>query len=233
VALQNLDVTFALDRAGLVGADGATHAGNYDMAYLRCIPNMVLMAASDENECRQMLTTGYRYEGPAAIRYPRGSGAGVAPSLSLDALPFGRGEIRREGARIAILCFGTLLHPALAAAEALGATVVNMRWAKPLDVELLLQVATSHEALVTLEEGAVMGGAGGAVLEALQAAGIARPVLVLGLPDRFIEHGDPVRLMANLGLDAAGIARSIEGRFGTMPAATVPTPLSASRQSAG
>ena len=218
VAIQNLPVVFALDRAGLVGADGATHAGAYDIPFLRCIPNMSIACPADEAECRQLLTTAYEQDHPVAVRYPRGAGVGVKPHLTLDALPFGRGEIRREGRGVAILSFGTLLHAALEAAEALDATVVNMRWAKPLDVELLLQVATAHESLVTLEEGAVMGGAGGAVLEALQTAGIVRPVLALGLPDRFVEHGDPARLMAGLDLDAAGIARSIERRFGTAPA---------------
>src|SRR5450830_1440739 len=214
VALQNLDVTFALDRAGLVGADGATHAGNYDLAFLRCIPNMVVMAASDENECRQMLSTAFEHKGPVAVRYPRGAGVGTVPASDLQPLPFGKGELRRQGQRIAILAFGTLLYPALEAAEALDATVVNMRWAKPLDTELLLQVARGHEALVTVEEGAIMGGAGSAVLEALQAAGVVRPVLQLGLRDEFIEHGDPAKLLSLQGLDAAGIAASIVQRFG-------------------
>ena len=222
VAIQNLPVVFALDRAGLVGADGATHAGVYDIPFLRCIPNMSIACPADEAECRLLLTTAYEQNHPVAVRYPRGAGAGVAPALTLDALPFGRGEVRREGSGIAILCFGTLLHPALQAAEVLDATVVNMRWAKPLDVELLLRIAATHDALVTLEEGAVMGGAGSAVLEALQDAGVARPVMVLGLPDRFVEHGDPVRLMADLGLDATGIARSIQERFPATPAVLAP-----------
>ena len=213
VAIQNLPVVFALDRAGLVGADGATHAGAYDIPFLRCIPNISVACPADENECRQLLSTAYAQNTPVAVRYPRGAGAGVPATCTLDALPFGKGEIRRTGQRIAILAFGTLLYPALQAAEALNATVVNMRWAKPLDTELLLQVAASHEALVTLEEGAVMGGAGSAVLEALAAAGLALPVLQLGLPDVFIEHGDPVKLLALQGLDAGGIEAAVRKRF--------------------
>ena len=213
VAIQNLPVVFALDRAGLVGADGATHAGAYDIAFLRCIPNMSIACPADESECRQLLSTAYAQNHPVAVRYPRGSGAGVATSPGLGALPFGKGEIRRQGQNIAILAFGTLLQPALVAAEALNATVVNMRWAKPLDTELLIQVAQNHETLVTVEDGALMGGAGSAVLEALQAAQLNRPVLTLGLPDAFIEHGDPVKLMALQGLDAAGIEASIRARF--------------------
>ncbi len=216
VAIQNLPVVFALDRAGLVGADGATHAGAYDIAYLRCIPNMSVACPSDENECRQLLSTAFEQNHPVAVRYPRGAGAGVAVQASLEGLPFGKGEIRRQGSGIAILAFGTLLHPALEAAQALGATVVNMRWAKPLDTALLLQVARSHQALVTVEEGAVMGGAGSAVNEALQAAGVVVPVLQLGLADTFIEHGDPVRLLSLQGLDAAGIQASITQRFPTL-----------------
>ncbi|MBX9610848.1 MAG: 1-deoxy-D-xylulose-5-phosphate synthase [Burkholderiales bacterium] len=214
VALQNLPVVFALDRAGLVGADGATHAGAYDIAYLRCIPNMAVACPADEQECRQLLTTAFEQNQPVAVRYPRGAGVGAATTADLTALPFGKGEIRREGKGVAILAFGTLLHPALQAAEALQATVVNMRWAKPLDVALLLDVAARHEGLVTLEEGAIMGGAGSAVTEALNAAGIVKPVLQLGLPDVFIEHGDPARLLALQGLDAAGIERAIAHRFG-------------------
>jgi 1-deoxy-D-xylulose-5-phosphate synthase len=213
VALQNLPVVFALDRAGLVGADGATHAGAYDIPFLRCIPNMSVACPADENECRQLLSTAYAQNHPVAVRYPRGSGAGVAVSSSLEGLPFGKGEIRKQGGNIAILAFGTLLYPALVAAEALGATVVNMRWAKPLDTELLLQVAATHSALVTLEEGATMGGAGSAVLEALQAAKLSIPVLQLGLADEFIEHGDPAYLLQMQGLDAAGIQASVRQRF--------------------
>jgi len=213
VALQNLDVTFALDRAGLVGADGATHAGNYDLAYLRCIPNMVIMAASDENECRQMLTTGYRYPGPAAIRYPRGAGIGAAIEQELTTIPLGKGEIKRQGEKIAILAFGSMVAPSVTAGATLGATVANMRFVKPLDVELVKQLAASHDYLVTVEEGAIMGGAGAAVAEALAAEGIVKPLLMLGLPDKFIDHGDPVKLLASVGLDAAGITASIRQRF--------------------
>ncbi|MFM1979507.1 MAG: hypothetical protein RLZ68_772 [Pseudomonadota bacterium] len=216
VAIQNLPVVFALDRAGLVGADGATHAGAYDIPFLRCIPNMSVACPADEAECRQLLSTAYAQEHPVAVRYPRGSGAGVAVSASLDGLPFGKGEIRQQGSTIALLAFGTLLYPALEVAKAIGATVVNMRWAKPLDTELLLQVARSHQALVTLEEGAVMGGAGSAVLEALQAANVQIPVLQLGLPDTFIEHGDPAKLMAMQGLDATGIQASVMHRFAAL-----------------
>lgn len=222
VALQNLPVVFALDRAGLVGADGATHAGAYDIPYLRCIPNVSVACPADERECRQLLSTAFEQNHPVAVRYPRGAGAGVATLPGLDALPFGEGEIRRQGKNIAILVFGTLLYPALEVAEKLGATVVNMRWAKPLDTALLLRVAAEHEALVTLEEGAVMGGAGSAVGEALQAAGVLKPLLQLGLPDVFIEHGDPVKLMALQGLDAAGIQASIECRFADLLAQARP-----------
>ncbi|MDP1531145.1 MAG: 1-deoxy-D-xylulose-5-phosphate synthase [Rhodoferax sp.] len=213
VAIQNLPVVFALDRAGLVGADGATHAGAYDISYLRCIPNLSVACPADENECRQLLSTAFAQNSPVAVRYPRGVGAGVPVRNTLDALPFGKGEIRRSGQRIAILAFGTLLYPALEAAKALDATVVNMRWAKPLDVVLLLQVAAGHEALVTVEEGAVMGGAGSAVLEALAGAGMTRPVLQLGLRDAFIEHGDPAKLLALEGLDAPGIEAAVRARF--------------------
>lgn len=177
VALQNLPVVFALDRAGLVGADGATHAGAYDIPFVRCIPNMSIACPADERECRQLLSTAYEQDHPVAVRYPRGSGAGVAPCRSLEGLPFGKGEVRRTGQRIAILAFGTLLYPALQAAETLDATVANMRWAKPLDTALLLEIAAGHNALVTVEEGAVLGGAGSAVCEALNAAGIQKPVL--------------------------------------------------------
>ncbi|MFN3568986.1 MAG: 1-deoxy-D-xylulose-5-phosphate synthase [Polaromonas sp.] len=218
VALQNLPVVFALDRAGLVGADGATHAGAYDIPYLRCIPNMSVACPADENECRMLLSSAYEQNHPVAVRYPRGAGAGVATQSHLDALPFGKGEIRRQGAGIAILAFGTLLYPALQAAEKLGATVVNMRWAKPLDQDLLLQVAASHEALVTVEEGAIMGGAGSAVAEALAQAGVCKPLLQLGLRDEFTEHGDPASLLAQQGLDAAGMERAIRARFPAVPA---------------
>ena len=220
VALQNLPVVFALDRAGLVGADGATHAGAYDIPFVRCVPNMSMACPADERECRQLLSTAFAQDHPVAVRYPRGSGAGVAPLPALDSLPFGKGEVRRErkgteanAQRIAILSFGTLLYPALEAAEGLDATVVNMRWAKPIDEALLRDIAERHDALVTLEDGAIMGGAGSAVCEALNAAGIVRPVLQLGLPDAFIEHGDPAQLMALQGLDAEGIRTAIARRF--------------------
>ena len=216
VALQNLPVVFALDRAGLVGADGATHAGAYDIPYLRCIPNMSIACPADENECRKLLTSAFEQSHPVAVRYPRGAGAGVAIETGLQSLPFGKSEIRRQGSGIAILAFGTLLHPALQAADKLGSTVVNMRWAKPLDVELLRQVAATHDAMVTLEEGAIMGGAGSAVTEALHAAGIAKPVLQLGLSDEFIEHGDPAKLLSLQGLDAAGIEAAIMARFSAL-----------------
>ena len=213
VALQNLPVVFALDRAGLVGADGATHAGAYDIPFLRCIPNMSIACPADERECRMLLSSAYEQNHPVAVRYPRGAGAGVAPEANLQSLPFGKAEIRRDGKGVAILAFGTLLYPALAAAEKLGATVVNMRWAKPLDVELLLQIASNHEALVTVEEGAIMGGAGSAVTEALHAANVGKLVLHLGFKDEFIEHGDPAKLLAMQGLDAAGVEAAIRARF--------------------
>jgi len=214
VALQNLDVTFALDRAGLVGADGATHAGNYDLAFLRCIPNMVVLAASDENECRQMLSTAYQYPGPAAVRYPRGAGIGAAVDASLDTIPLGKGELRRNGKQVAILAFGTMVAPALKAGEELNATVANMRFVKPLDAALVLELAASHDLLVTVEEGCIMGGAGSAVAEAMAAAGVVKPLLQLGLPDKFIDHGDAPQLLAQCGLDAAGIVASIKQRLG-------------------
>ncbi len=220
VALQNLPVVFALDRAGLVGADGATHAGAYDISFLRCIPNMSVACPADEQECRMLLSTAFEQDHPVAVRYPRGAGAGVATQAGLQSLPLGQAEIRREGKNIAILVFGTLLYPALLAAEKLNATIVNMRWVKPLDVGLLLRVAAGHDALVTVEEGAVMGGAGSAVSEALHAAGIVKPVLHLGLKDQFIEHGDHAKLLAMQGLDAAGIEMSVRERFNAcLPAA--------------
>ncbi|HSV71129.1 MAG TPA: 1-deoxy-D-xylulose-5-phosphate synthase [Methylibium sp.] len=218
IAIQNLPVVFALDRAGVVGADGATHNGSYDIAYIRCLPNCSLIAPADENECRQALTAAFEQDHPVAVRYPRGAGAGVAVEPGLTPLPWGCGEIRREagagGRRIAILAFGPLLYAALTAAERLDATVANMRYVKPLDTELLLRLSRTHDALVTVEEGVIAGGAGSAVLEALQAAGVTMPVLTLGLPDEHLEHGDPAKLMAMLGLDAAGIEQSILKRFG-------------------
>ncbi len=213
VALQNLPVVFAIDRAGLVGADGATHAGAYDIAFIRCIPNMSLACPADERECRQLLSTAYAQNHPVAVRYPRGAGAGVPVDASLDGLPFGKGEVHRAGRKTAILAFGSLLTAALQAGEQLDATVVNMRWVKPLDTALLAQVAAEHERLVTVEEGCIMGGAGSAVAEALNALGIHRPVLQLGLPDAFIEHGDPAKLLAAQGLDAQGIEQSIRLRW--------------------
>jgi 1-deoxy-D-xylulose-5-phosphate synthase len=213
VALQNLDVTFALDRAGLVGADGATHAGNYDIAFLRCIPNMVVATPSDENETRLLLTTCYQHPGPASVRYPRGSGAGAVISAGLETVPVGRGIVRRQGKDLALLVFGTLLPAALKVAEVLDLTVVDMRFVKPLDAELVRQMAAEHRGLVTLEEGAIMGGAGSAVTEFLNSAGLTCSVLQLGLPDRFIDHGEQGALLAGVGLDAAGIERSIRARF--------------------
>jgi 1-deoxy-D-xylulose-5-phosphate synthase len=214
VALQNLDVTFALDRAGLVGADGATHAGNYDLAFLRCIPNMVVMAPSDENECRQMLTTAYHFPGPAAVRYPRGAGVGAALQQELSSIEIGKGLVKREGKGVAILAFGSMVAPSLKAAEGLNATVADMRFVKPLDVELVKRLARDHDYLVTVEEGCTMGGAGSSVAEALAAEGIVKPLLILGLPDKFIDQGDPGVLLASVGLDAHGIGKSIRERFG-------------------
>ncbi|MDO8904871.1 1-deoxy-D-xylulose-5-phosphate synthase [Hydrogenophaga sp.] len=216
VALQNLPMVFALDRAGLVGADGATHAGAYDIAYLRCIPNMALACPADEAECRQLLSTAHAQNHPVAVRYPRGAGAGVSVPSSLEGLPYGKGEIRRQGRGVAIFAFGTLLHPALKAAEKLGTSVANMRWVKPLDLDLLREVARTHQAIVTVEEGCVQGGAGSAVLEALQSEGFLLPVLTLGLPDQFTEHGDPAKLLAMVGLDAEGIERSVRARFSAL-----------------
>jgi 1-deoxy-D-xylulose-5-phosphate synthase len=213
VALQKLPMVLALDRAGIVGADGATHAGVFDIAFLRCVPNVSIACPADENECRQLLTTAHQQDHCVAVRYPRGAGVGVKVDAGLNALPFGKGEIRRQGQRIALLAFGTLLYPALEVGELLNLTVVNMRWAKPLDKELLAQVARSHDALVTLEEGTVMGGAGSAVLEALQVLDIQKPLLTLGIADVFTEHGDPVKLMTELGLDAVGIRASISQKF--------------------
>jgi len=217
VALQNLDVTFALDRAGLVGADGATHAGNYDIAYLRCVPNMVLAAPSDENEARLLLSTCYAHPGPAAVRYPRGAGCGASVAAGLETVPVGKGVVRRQSQRsdqrIAILAFGTLVQAALQAAEALDATVADMRFVKPLDVDLVRELAAGHDALVTLEEAAVMGGAGSAVCEALNSLALTVPVLQLGLPDVFIDHGDQAVLLAAQGLDAGGVEAAIRQRF--------------------
>jgi len=212
VAIQNLPVVFALDRAGIVGADGATHCGAYDIAFTRCIPNMSIATPADEAEVRALLTTAFEQNHPVTVRYPRGAGVGTAPTAELNTLPFGKGEIRRTSAakKMAILSFGTLLYPALEAAEAVDATVANMRWAKPLDEALVLELAVTHDVIVTVEDGAKNGGAGSAVLECLANAGIAKPALVLGLADEFIEHGDPAVLMAMQGLDAKGIAASLQ-----------------------
>ncbi len=213
VALQNLPVVFALDRGGLVGADGPTHHGAFDMAFLRCIPNMTVMAASDENECRQMLYTAFTLDSPSAVRYPRGAGAGVEIRQEMTALPLGKGEMRRESSgktqRVALLAFGAMLKPALEAAEEINASVANMRFVKPLDDELVFKLATTHDYLVTIEENVIMGGAGSAVLESLQAQRLNIPVLQLGLPDSFVEHGDPAVLLADCGLNKEGIMRSV------------------------
>jgi 1-deoxy-D-xylulose-5-phosphate synthase len=217
VALQKLPVVFALDRAGLVGADGATHAGIYDYSFLRCIPHMLIMAPKDELECRRMLSTGLAYDGPSAVRYPRGAGAGVDATNTLEPLPIARAETLRssgaaEGARVAVLAFGSMVAPALKAAEALDATVVNMRFVKPIDLEMIESVANSHSLIVTVEEHVIPGGAGSACAEALVALGDRIPMVPihhLGLPDRFIDHGDHATLLAMEGLDAAGIEASI------------------------
>ncbi|MCS3804010.1 1-deoxy-D-xylulose-5-phosphate synthase [Chromobacterium alkanivorans] len=213
VALQNLPVLFAIDRAGLVGADGPTHAGAFDLSFLRCIPNLTVMAPSDENECRQMLYTGFQMNSPAAVRYPRGTGPGAEIQAEMTALPLGKGRLRRQGEKVAILAFGSMVTPALAAAEALNATVADMRFVKPLDAELVCRLAESHDLIITVEENVVMGGAGSACLEAMQAMGILKPVLQLGLPDDYVEHGDPAGMLADCGLDAAGIERSVRQRL--------------------
>jgi 1-deoxy-D-xylulose-5-phosphate synthase len=218
VAIQDLPVLFALDRAGLVGADGATHAGAYDIPFLRCIPNMLVMTPADEAECRDLLTTAYHQPHPSAVRYPRGSGVGSIPSKELRTLPLGKGEIRRQsnadsGNRVAIFAFGTLLYTALEVAEGIDATVANMRFVKPLDIDLLKSLAADHDYLVTIEDGAIAGGAGSACLEALSLLGINKPLLQLGLPDQFIEHGDYNLLMTKCGLDVEGVSNSIKQRF--------------------
>jgi 1-deoxy-D-xylulose-5-phosphate synthase len=217
VVLQNLPVVFAIDRAGVVGADGATHIGAFDLAYLRCLPNTTVMAPSDENECRQMLFTATTLGTPAAVRYPRGTGPGAAIDPAMHALPVGKGVVRRTAARktqrVAILAFGPMVHPSLAAGDELDATVVDMRFVKPLDVDLVVRLAQDHDAIVTVEEGVVAGGAGSGVAEALAARGIVVPILHLGLPNAFIDHGDPAFLLSHVGLDAKGIAASIRNRF--------------------
>ena len=209
VALQNLPVVFALDRGGLVGADGPTHHGTFDLSYITCIPNMVLMTPADENECRQMLTTAFRHDGPAAVRYPRGAGMGVKPEKTLGALPVGKGEIRRQGRRVALLAFGAMLAPALAAAEELDATVANMRFVKPIDRELILQLAAEHSLLVSVEENVLIGGAGAEVARVLEDAGSTVNFVRIGLPDRFIDHGDQALLLAETGLDKNGILQKV------------------------
>ncbi len=209
VALQNLPVLFAIDRAGIVGADGPTHSGNFDLTYLRCIPNMLIMAPADENECRQMLTTGFKHEGPSAVRYPRGCGVGVPVEKNLTTLPIGKAQLRREGHKVALLVFGTLLTAALSAAEQLDATVINMRFVKPLDIDLIRQMAQQHDLLVTIEENVIMGGAGSAVNECLQAHADSTPILNLGLPDHFLEHGNTATLLTQCGLDTNGIVHSV------------------------
>ena len=213
VALQNLPVLFAIDRAGLVGADGPTHAGSFDLSYLRCIPNMLIMTPSDENECRQMLTTGYHHNGPAAVRYPRGCGNGTAIEPQLDSLPICKAQTCRTGKKTAILAFGTLLHAALDAAEKIDATVVNMRFVKPLDTTLLDEIAATHELIITIEENALMGGAGSAVNEYFQQQGIDTNLRIMGLPDDFIEHGDHGQMLSACGLDASGIIDTINRYF--------------------
>lgn len=209
VAIQNLPVVFAIDRAGLVGADGPTHAGSFDLSYLRCIPNMTVMAPSDENECRQMLYTAFKLDTPSAVRYPRGTGTGVQAQKEMQALPIGQGEIRRQGKKIAFLAFGSMLTPCLQAAEELNATVANMRFIKPLDDDLVASLAASHDLLVTVEENTVMGGAGSAVTESLNSQRIGAQVLQLGLPDIFIDQGDPAQMLADCGLDKNGLIKSV------------------------
>jgi 1-deoxy-D-xylulose-5-phosphate synthase len=213
VDIQNLPVLFALDRAGLVGADGATHHGAFDLSYLRCVPNLTVMTPADENECRQMLYTGFQLDTPAAVRYPRGAGMGVAVESEMRALPIGKAEVRREGRRIALLAFGPLLKVALDVAAELDATVVNMRFVKPLDEALVAQLARTHALLVTLEDNVVMGGAGSAVAESLAAQGIAAQIFHLGLPDRFVDHGDQGQLLAALGLDREGVLAAVRARL--------------------
>ncbi|TXH72491.1 1-deoxy-D-xylulose-5-phosphate synthase [Thiobacillus sp.] len=217
VALQNLPVMLAIDRAGLVGADGPTHAGSFDLSFLRCIPNMLIAAPSDENECRALLTTAFLHEGPSAVRYPRGSGVGATIGTGLDAVEIGRGVLRRHGHDVALIAFGSLVAPTLQAAEALDASVADMRFVKPLDLDLLRELAHGHRLLVTLEENAVAGGAGAGVAEALAELGVIMPILHLGLPDTFIEHGDPARMLADCGLDATGIEHAVRQRITLLP----------------
>jgi 1-deoxy-D-xylulose-5-phosphate synthase len=210
VALQNLPVMLAIDRAGLVGADGPTHAGAFDISFLRCIPNMLIATPSNENECRQLLTTAFQFDGPSAVRYPRGTGPGAEISLTLDTLPIGKGIVRRQGNKVAILAFGSVVTAALQVAESLDATLADMRFVKPIDRDLIQSLAENHDYLVTLEENVVMGGAGTAVAEVLAELNLQKPILHLGLPDRFVEHGDPAVLLARCGLDANGILASLK-----------------------
>ncbi len=225
VAIQNLPVLFAVDRGGLVGPDGPTHAGSFDMSFLRCIPNMVIMAPADENECRQMLYTGFQYSGPATVRYPRGAGTGVAIQKKMSALPIGKADLRRQGSKVAILAFGSMVTPALDAAGKINATVANMRFVKPLDEEMVLRLAREHELLITIEENAVMGGAGSAVNECLATHGIQCPIVNLGLPDSFIEQGAREQLLAECGLDSNGIIRTVTRHFGEGACQTAPIRL--------
>lgn len=213
VAIQNLPVVFAIDRAGLVGADGPTHAGSFDLSYLRCIPNITVMTPADENECRQMLYTAFQLDTPTAVRYPRGTGPGVQIKQEMQTIPLGKGEIRRRGTRVALLAFGSMLAPCLEAGDELDATVANMRFVKPLDRELITALAAEHELLVTVEENTIMGGAGSAVLEYLASQGGNISLLQLGLPDNFLDQGDPVEMLADCGLDKTGIIKSVKERL--------------------
>lgn len=216
IAIQNLDVLLAIDRAGLVGADGPTHAGSFDLSFLRCVPNIIIMAPSDENECRQMLTTGYQHTGPAAVRYPRGTGPGAVIDKALTTLPIGKAELKRHGKQVAILAFGSMLAECLLAAETLNATVVNMRFVKPLDVTMIEAMAKQHQLIVTVEENAIMGGAGAAVMEALQALSITCPTICLGLPDKFIEHGVHETMLSECGLNAEALAETIRKKLSVL-----------------
>jgi len=212
VALQNLPVVFAVDRGGLVGADGPTHHGTFDLSFVTCIPNMVVMAPADEIECRKMLSTAYALDCPSMVRYPRGGGTGTVPEMNLDTLPLGKGEIRRQGRNIALLAFGSLVPAAVAAGDELDATVVNMRFVKPIDAGLILELAGNHSLLVSIEENSVIGGAGSEIERVLAENGLNVPVLRLGLPDRFIDHGEQGQLLAELGLDQQGIVRAVRAR---------------------
>ena len=213
VALQNLSVLFAIDRGGLVGADGATHAGTFDLSYLRCIPNMIVMAPSDENECRQMLTTGYQYNGPAAVRYPRGTGTGISIDSELKSIEIGKANIQRKGTKVAILAFGSMLTPALEAADELDATVVNMRFVKPLDHSVIEEMAKSHDLIITIEENTQLGGAGSGVAEHLSSIDSKTTIKIMGLPDKFLDHGEHKKMLANCNLDANGIINTVKTHF--------------------